>query len=71
MSPRLRADKEVILQLIGDGLGRAVEFASDALRDDADVARAAIRSDFRCFGLLSPRLRDTKELVRAQLLLFS
>ncbi|NOS67320.1 MAG: DUF4116 domain-containing protein, partial [Candidatus Peribacteraceae bacterium] len=61
LSDRLRADKDIVLFAVGRA-GHALEFASDALKDDIDVVRAALRTA-RPFAFVSPRLKRDPSII--------
>ena len=62
---RLSLEKRLILEALVGGDASAFENASEALRDDIEVAFAALECDDALFEWVSPRLRAEKEVVLA------
>lgn len=64
ISSILRDDKDVIKLVVSKpGLGRALEYASERLRDDDEIAMIALLDNPGVFSILSKRLRGKRDFV--------
>mmetsp|Transcript_60205 Transcript_60205/g.127537 ORF Transcript_60205/g.127537 Transcript_60205/m.127537 type:complete len:307 (-) Transcript_60205:274-1194(-) len=65
-TPRVQANKEVILQVVAD-FGECLAFASEELRGDREVVLEAVRNNPGALQYASEQLRDDEEIVLAAL----
>ena len=63
-SPRLKDDKDIVLEAIkSSSVVSALRYASPRLKDDKDVVLEAVEHDGEALEFASPRLQDDKDIV--------